>query len=121
MWSPTRQKGDTRICGPTYTVKFVRHEEVNAPKLSTHHVGDVPVCRHYSPVSQIDTIPKNAVIFLSAPSGTRNAVYGGLMSHRAKFSGAVGTVVDGVFRDLQDHRDLGFPVILSFVAMDATY
>lgn len=32
------------------------------------------------------------------------------MSTRAQYSGAVGTVVDGRIRDLQEHRDLGFPV-----------
>lgn len=32
------------------------------------------------------------------------------MSTRAQASGAVGTIVDGRIRDLQEHRDLGFPV-----------
>lgn len=39
-----------------------------------------------------------------------NACYGGLMSTRAKHSGAVGTVIDGRLRDLQEHRDLDYPV-----------
>lgn len=68
---------------------------------------------------QIDTIPKGAVVFISAPAGTFNAVYGGLMSHRAKYSGAVGTVVDGCFRDLQEHRNLGYPVSLRNLVEDA--
>lgn len=59
---------------------------------------------------QIDSIPKGAVVFISCPLGTPNAVYGGLMSTRAQASGAVGTVVDGRVRDLQEHRDLGYPV-----------
>ena len=32
------------------------------------------------------------------------------MSNRAKYSGAVGTIVDGSIRDLQEHRDLDYPV-----------
>jgi len=32
------------------------------------------------------------------------------MSNRAKYLGAVGTIVDGRVRDLQEHRDLGYPV-----------
>lgn len=32
------------------------------------------------------------------------------MSTRAQASGAVGTVIDGRFRDLQEHKDLKFPV-----------
>lgn len=32
------------------------------------------------------------------------------MSHRAVYSGAVGTVVDGNFRDLDEQRRLGYKV-----------
>ncbi|KAK5090403.1 hypothetical protein LTR05_000575 [Lithohypha guttulata] len=74
MWSPERQQGDTKIVGPAYTVKFVRNNHENAPKPPQHH---------------IDTIPEGAVVFISAPSGVFNAVYGGLMSARAQYSGAV--------------------------------
>ncbi|KAF5573698.1 dlpA-like protein [Fusarium pseudocircinatum] len=95
MWSPLRQEGDKKLIGPAYTVKFVRNTQTNAPKLKEHY---------------IDTIPKDHVIFISAPHGIFNAVYGGLMSTRAKYSGAVGTVVDGTFRDLQDHRKLDYPI-----------
>ena len=63
---------------------------------------------------QIDTIPEGAVVFISSPS-IPNAVYGGLMSTRAKYSGAVGTVIDGRFRDIDEHRDLDFPVRLPTV------
>ena len=59
---------------------------------------------------QIDSVPEGAVVSVSSPPRTVNAVYGGLMSNRAKVSGAVGTVVDGRIRDLQEHRDLEYPV-----------
>ena len=39
-----------------------------------------------------------------------NACYGGLMSKRANHLGAAGTVIDGRLRDLQEHRDLEYPV-----------
>ncbi|CAD6586928.1 MAG: hypothetical protein TREMPRED_004606 [Tremellales sp. Tagirdzhanova-0007] len=58
----------------------------------------------------IDSVPKGSVVFISSPPNIPNAVYGGLMSARAQTSGAVGTVVDGRIRDLQEHRDLGFPI-----------
>jgi regulator of RNase E activity RraA len=32
------------------------------------------------------------------------------MTHRARFSGAIGTIVDGNFRDLEEHRKLSYPV-----------
>ena len=59
---------------------------------------------------QIDSIPPNSIIFISSPPKIVNAVYGGLMSTRAKHSGALGTIVDGRVRDLQEHRDLNYPV-----------
>lgn len=68
------------------------------------------LCIDADTAQQIDTVPQDSVIFISAPAGTFNAVYGGLMSQRAKYSGAVGTVVDGVFRDLQEHINLEYPV-----------
>ena len=39
------------------------------------------------------------------------------MSNRAKYLGAVGTIIDGRLRDLQEHRDLDYPVsgLLFFV------
>ncbi|KAI1068250.1 hypothetical protein LB507_004278 [Fusarium sp. FIESC RH6] len=95
MWSPQRQEGDAKLIGPAYTVKFVRNNYTSAPKPKEHY---------------IDTVPKDHVIFISSPHGVFNAVYGGLMSTRAKYSGAAGTVVDGTFRDLQEHRGLDFPV-----------
>ena len=61
---------------------------------------------------QIDKVPKGSVVFISSPPKLINAVYGGLMSNRAQYSGAVGTVVDGRIRDLQEHRELGYPVYI---------
>jgi regulator of RNase E activity RraA len=50
------------------------------------------------------------VLFVSAPAKTPNAVYGGLMSTRAQALGCVGSIIDGRFRDVQEHRDLSYPV-----------
>lgn len=55
-------------------------------------------------------MPPSAVVFISAPQGTVNALYLGLMSCRAQYLGAAGTVVDGRFRDLREHRQLSYPV-----------
>ncbi|CAD6594083.1 MAG: hypothetical protein ASARMPRED_008513 [Alectoria sarmentosa] len=101
MWSPKRQDGPTKIIGPAYTVKYV-------PK---NHVPP--------PLAQIDTIPPHSILFISSPSHTINAVYGGLMSARARHSHAAGTVVDGRVRDLQEHRDLHYPVFAKDVGTTA--
>ncbi|KAI0522305.1 RraA-like protein [Xylaria bambusicola] len=94
MWSPQRQDGDTKIVGPAYTVKYVPLDDP-APKHPTHYIDDVPA---------------GAVVFVSCPPKTPNAVYGGLMSTRAQALGAVGSVIDGRFRDVQEQRALGYPV-----------
>ncbi len=61
-------------------------------------------------------MPSGSVIFVSCPAKTPNAVYGGLMSTRALASGAVGSVIDGRFRDLQEQRALEYPVLHSVSA-----
>jgi regulator of RNase E activity RraA len=111
MWSPKRQEGPAKAIGPAYTVRYVRKNYENEPKPSGHYV------RHHNLHAfktlireQIDSIPQGAVVFISAPPRMINACYGGLMSNRAKYLGAVGTVIDGRLRDLQEHRDLEFPV-----------
>lgn len=94
MWSPRRQEGDTKIIGPAYTVQYVPLDDPR-PKHSTHY---------------IDSVPEGAVVFVSCPPKIPNAVYGGLMTARAKASGAVGSVIDGRFRDLQEQRDQNYPI-----------
>ncbi|GAB7339978.1 hypothetical protein MBLNU457_6490t1 [Dothideomycetes sp. NU457] len=106
LWSPKRQDGPTKIVGPAYTVKYVRKNHENDPKPAGHY---------------IDSIPAGSVVFISSPPRTINAVYGGLMSNRAKYSGAVGTVVDGRIRDLQEHRDLDYPVFARDVGTTAPH
>ncbi|KAK5711659.1 hypothetical protein LTR17_018294 [Elasticomyces elasticus] len=97
MWSPKRQEGSAKIVGPAYTVRQC----------------------WVLMMWQIDSIPSGAVIFISAPARLINACYGGLMSTRAQYSGAVGTIVDGRLRDMQEHRDLNFPVFARDVGTTA--
>lgn len=59
---------------------------------------------------QIDHCQPGTVLFMSAPAGLPNAVYGGLMSCRAKMLGSVATIVDGRIRDLAEHRAQNYPV-----------
>ncbi|PSR81353.1 ribonuclease E inhibitor RraA/Dimethylmenaquinone methyltransferase [Coniella lustricola] len=94
LWSPERQAGDTRIVGPVYTVQYAPLSDPR-PKLPTHY---------------IDGVPAGAVVFVSCPQRVPNAVYGGLMTARARALGAVGSVIDGRFRDLHEHREMGFPI-----------
>lgn len=58
--------------------------------------------RHFA-----DAIPTGSVVFVSQPDGFISACWGGLMSTRAQQAGAAGVVIDGRFRDINEHRDLG--------------
>ncbi|KAI5476042.1 MFS general substrate transporter [Pseudohyphozyma bogoriensis] len=103
--SPDFQAGSTRIMGPAYTVLFEKNEEKGRkPQVPGHY---------------IDTVPEGSILYLSAPAGLPNAVYGGIMSARAKHLGAVGTIVDGRIRDLQEHRDKKWPVFSRGVGIAA--
>ncbi|KAH7062696.1 ribonuclease E inhibitor RraA/Dimethylmenaquinone methyltransferase [Macrophomina phaseolina] len=95
MQSPAYRAGKTKIVGQAFTVKFAPKADTAAPKVKGNY---------------IDQIPKGAVVFISQPAPHINACYGGLMSLRARYLGAQGVVIDGSLRDLQEHRDLGFPL-----------
>ncbi|KXT05589.1 hypothetical protein AC579_10109 [Pseudocercospora musae] len=104
MWSPRRQEGATKIIGPAYTVKYVRKKCENEGQPQGHY---------------LDSVPPGAVVFVSAPAKMINACYGGLMSTRAQYAGVAGTIIDGRLRDLQEHRDLEFPVFARDVGTTA--
>ncbi|VVT47213.1 uncharacterized protein SAPINGB_P001599 [Magnusiomyces paraingens] len=68
----------------------------------------------------IDTAPAGGVVVLGTSASVQipvapytrisNALYGGLMSTRAQYRGAVGSVVLGKIRDVREHNALGYPV-----------
>ncbi|CAI7657070.1 hypothetical protein N7533_001150 [Penicillium manginii] len=91
MYSPHRMSGPSKIFGPAYTVRMVPA----ADKILSN-----PPC-HFA-----DAIPKDSVVFVSQPKGLISACWGGLMSTRAQKLGAAGVVIDGRFRDIEEHRAL---------------
>ncbi|KAI5273149.1 RraA-like protein [Aureobasidium subglaciale] len=95
MFSPLQQAGDRKIFGPAYTVQMVDSDDTTSPKPSQHFV---------------DGVTKDSVVFISQPKNFYSACWGGLMSTRAKHLGAQGVVIDGNFRDLNEHREMDFPV-----------
>ncbi|KAI4224685.1 MAG: hypothetical protein LQ349_007193 [Xanthoria aureola] len=95
MYSPNYPDDSTKIVGRAFTVKYIPRSEEAAVNLEGHY---------------IDQVAPGSVVFISAPQGTVNALYGGLMSCRAQYLGAAGTVVDGRIRDLREHRQLAYPV-----------
>ena len=69
--------------------------------------------------TQIDQIPEGAVVFISQPPPHVNAVYGGLMTLRAQALNAAGVVIDGRVRDLEEHRNVNFPLFAKSVGTTA--
>ncbi|RLV94558.1 4-hydroxy-4-methyl-2-oxoglutarate aldolase [Spathaspora sp. JA1] len=68
----------------------------------------------------IDSVPPDSMVVIGLPlelqitsapfTKVNNAMYGGLMSTRAQYSKANGSVIFGRIRDLDEHNDLKYPV-----------
>ncbi|KAI9342700.1 RraA-like protein [Pilaira anomala] len=95
LWSPTYCQGETRIVGPAFTVKMVEKSDTTSPTPKEHFA---------------DAAQEGSIVVISAPPDVKNAVWGGLMSARAKSKGVQGVVIDGRVRDLNEHREMEFPV-----------
>ena len=55
-------------------------------------------------------VPQGSVIVISTPTGSVNAVWGGLLTARAQIVGAKGTIVDGRCRDILEIQDAKYPL-----------
>jgi len=80
---------DFKLCGPAFTVQMVPASDTESPHLAQHFV---------------DAGEKDTVMVISSPKNSKNAVWGGLMTARAKVQGIKGVVIDGRCRDLAEHR-----------------
>ncbi|KAJ4360983.1 uncharacterized protein N0V89_001552 [Didymosphaeria variabile] len=92
MFSPGASSGQSKIFGPAYTVRMVPETDKTSPRPNQHFA---------------DAIPSGSVVFVSQPDGFISACWGGLMSTRAQKAAAAGVVIDGRFRDINEHRELG--------------
>ncbi|KAI0387232.1 ribonuclease E inhibitor RraA/Dimethylmenaquinone methyltransferase [Hypomontagnella monticulosa] len=95
MWSPERRGGQSKMFGPAITVKMVEASDRLAPSPPKHFA---------------DFNEPGKVMYVQQPKGLYSACWGGLMSTRANYLGASGVVIDGRVRDVNEHRELGFPV-----------
>ncbi|MEE9240442.1 MAG: RraA family protein [bacterium] len=92
MFSP---EPNHRMVGPAHTVQMIPAGGAGVPKPAVHHV---------------DSAPPGSVMIISLPTGVTTANWGGMMSTRAKVLGLAGAVLDGRARDVDEHREMGFPV-----------
>lgn len=97
-------KGDKPTIGTAYTVTYAPVDDPR-PALKTAYIDQVPkglvVVIGLTPAAQLQCAPYTSIT---------NALYGGLMSTRANYLGAAGTVVFGKIRDVDEHRALGYNV-----------
>lgn len=84
-----------RVIGPAITVQMVEASDKASPELEKHFV---------------DHNEEGHVMYIQQPKGLPSACWGGLMSTRAKYLGAEAVVIDGRMRDVNEHREFGFPV-----------
>ncbi len=65
-------------------------------------------------LEMIDAIPENAFVVVASDAPIDAALWGGMMSARARARGAVGAAVNGGVRDIEQIASLGFPVFGEF-------
>lgn len=80
-----------RAAGPALTVRLWPGEEIDA-------------------LEAIRRAEPGDVIVIDAFGEVETAVWGGLMSGLSKRKGIAGAVIDGSVRDIDESRDLGFPI-----------
>lgn len=65
-------------------------------------------------LEMVDSIPPEAFVIVAADADIDAALWGGLMSTRAKARGAVAAAVNGGIRDFEQIASIGFPVFGSY-------
>ncbi len=65
-------------------------------------------------LEMVDAIPQDSMVVVAADADIDAALWGGLMSTRAKSRGARGAVVNGGVRDIEQIAATGFPVFGSY-------
>jgi regulator of RNase E activity RraA len=92
-----RLSTDRRIAGRVLTVKLDRAEGRSASK------------RHLC-TAAIEAAGKGDIIVVEQRTGLDAASWGGTLSLGAQIKGVAGVVVEGPARDIDESRELGFPV-----------
>jgi regulator of RNase E activity RraA len=91
-----------RFAGPALTVRL-------AP-------GDLVDC-----LDALKVAGRGDVIVVDAAGETETSIWGGLMAGLCLKSGVMGAVVDGAIRDVDEIRDLGFPILSRAVVPRSTH
>ena len=85
-----------------HTVQMVPSGGGKIPPLEKHHV---------------DSSPPESIVVISVPPNVTTANWGGLMSTRAIAMNLKGVILDGRARDIEEHREMNFPVFAKAVSI----
>ncbi len=91
-----------RFCGPALTVRL--------------YAGDLVDC-----LEALKVAGPGDVIVVDAAGETETSIWGGLMAGLCQKKGVAGAVVDGAVRDVDEIRDLGFPLAARAVVPRSTH
>jgi 4-hydroxy-4-methyl-2-oxoglutarate aldolase len=95
-----------RIAGRVHTVKLVASSDAPSPR----HLG----------TAAIEACAAGDVIVIEQRTGIDAACWGGILSQGAKLRGVAGMIAEGAVRDIDEARELAFPVYCrSFTARTA--
>ena len=96
------------------------------PVVGGRFVGPAVTVRLYpgdlvDPLDALKVAQSGDVIVVDAAGETETSVWGGLMAGMCLMRGVVGAVVDGGIRDIDEIRDLGFPIFSRSVVPRSTH
>jgi len=89
-----------RIAGKVHTVKLVAKEAAPAAAGAPRHLG----------TAAIEASMPGDIIVVEQRTGIDAGSWGGILSLGAKVRGVAGVIADGPLRDVDEARDLDFPV-----------
>jgi len=92
----------TKIIGPAVTVKLSPGDFVDG-------------------LDVIKIAQPGDVVVVDAFGDTETSIWGGLMSGLCKMKGLAGAIIDGAMRDVDETRDLGFPVMAKAIVPRSTH
>jgi 4-hydroxy-4-methyl-2-oxoglutarate aldolase len=87
-----------RIAGRVHTVKLAASSAATAPP--ARHLG----------TAAVEACAAGDVIVIEQRTGIDAACWGGILSHGARLRGIAGVIADGPVRDIDEARELAFPV-----------
>jgi regulator of RNase E activity RraA len=91
---------ETRIAGRVVTARLVAKGEVPAAAGPPRHLG----------TTAIANCATGDIIVIESRSGIEAGSWGGILTLGAKLKGVAGVISDGLVRDIDESRELGFPV-----------